>query len=308
MYPHNTEMDLSIANALYFAARGEGLVENQPYATTARVLFSGLGADELFGGYIRHKTAYAHRGFGGLLDELKLDVGRLGKRNLGRDDRVMAHWGREVRFPFLDERLVHWAVESPVWDKCDFANPAVEDPDKRVLRLVAESLGLVSVAREKKRAVSCAILSNHSVYGQEVRHADHIRFNSAPERPRWRAARSRGRHPSLPESKCFLPRILHSFIEDLAMMIVSDTVELGQAIRGPCSDLSPGMGTRFGSCSWPSPFGMGDNPCPPLDSRLGLMRWSRRDSDDLKASLSQDVHSTCTHPNPHEHTIELHQQ
>ncbi|KAF4123903.1 Asparagine synthetase B (glutamine-hydrolyzing) [Geosmithia morbida] len=162
MYPHNTEMDLSIANALYFAARGRGLAsmpssapagEPYCYTTTARVLLSGLGADELFGGYIRHKTAFSHKGYRGLLDEMRLDVGRLGKRNLGRDDRVMAHWGREVRFPFLDERLVRWAVESPVWEKCNFADAAAEDPDKRVLRLVAESLGLLGVSREKKRAI-----------------------------------------------------------------------------------------------------------------------------------------------------------
>ncbi|KAF5021827.1 hypothetical protein F66182_6120 [Fusarium sp. NRRL 66182] len=162
IYPHNTEMDLSIACALYFAARGRGRGETateprpQPYSTTARVLLSGLGADELFGGYGRHGVAYTQRGYAGVVQELKLDVSRLGKRNLGRDDRVMAHWGREVRFPYLDERLVKWAIESPVWEKCDFGAPISEgslDAEKRVLRLVAQSLGMSSVSREKKRAI-----------------------------------------------------------------------------------------------------------------------------------------------------------
>lgn len=156
-------MDLSIANALYFAARGQGSASTSidpvptSYKTTARVLMSGLGADELFGGYIRHMTAFTRGGYPSLIDELKLDVGRLGKRNLGRDDRVMSHWGREVRFPFLDERLVKWAIEVPVWEKCDFGNAASDehlDPEKRVLRLVARNLGMPSVSREKKRAVS----------------------------------------------------------------------------------------------------------------------------------------------------------
>lgn len=160
-------MDLSIANALYFAARGRGegsmAPESRPdtYQTTARVLLSGLGADELFGGYQRHNTAYSRRGYPGLIDELKLDVSRLGKRNLGRDDRAMAHWGREVRFPFLDERLVKWAIEIPAWEKCDFENNVTDeglDPEKRILRLVALESGLFSVATEKKRAVSPFLL------------------------------------------------------------------------------------------------------------------------------------------------------
>lgn len=169
MHPHNTEMDLSIAYALYFAARGAGIGQIDPetpsgcqhVSTPARVLLSGLGADELFGGYVRHATAFGRRGYEGLLEELKLDVGRLGKRNLGRDDRVMAHWGREVRFPYLDEGLVKWAIEAPAWEKCDFATTAATaagegielDPEKRVLRLLAAQLGMRNVAGEKKRAV-----------------------------------------------------------------------------------------------------------------------------------------------------------
>ncbi|RYP77275.1 hypothetical protein DL769_003470 [Monosporascus sp. CRB-8-3] len=165
IYPHNTEMDLSIAIAFYFAARGmgESYVDASEWSpspakvmTPARVLLSGLGADELFGGYARHEVAFRKEGYRGLIDELKLDVTRIGQRNLGRDDRVMAHWGKEVRFPYLDEQLVRCAISCPVWQKCDFQNqthPATVDPAKRVLRLLADELGLPLAAREKKRAV-----------------------------------------------------------------------------------------------------------------------------------------------------------
>lgn len=167
IHPHNTEMDLSIAYALYFAARAAGSassslnVEPISYTSPARVLLSGLGADELFGGYTRHATAFNRNGFTGLLDELELDVNRLGTRNLGRDDRVISNWGREVRFPYLDESLMKWAIECPIWEKCGFQEnepcpPKINDiePGKKVLRLVASKLNMHSVAREKKRAVS----------------------------------------------------------------------------------------------------------------------------------------------------------
>lgn len=164
MHPHNTEMDLSIALALHFAARGQGqgsdssTAEGTEYATRARVLLSGLGADELFAGYIRHATAYKRGGMPALLDELELDISRLGKRNLGRDDRVMSHWSREVRFPYLDEELLTWALAATVSDKCGFgemdeAAEAVIEPGKKVLRCLAWKLGMKGVALEKKRAV-----------------------------------------------------------------------------------------------------------------------------------------------------------
>ncbi|CAJ2513023.1 Uu.00g011420.m01.CDS01 [Anthostomella pinea] len=165
IHPHDTEMDLSIAFALYFAARGmgDGYTENPdwqpspPVVTTpARVLLSGLGADELFGGYSRHEAAFKRGGYPSLIDELKLDVSRIGQRNLGRDDRIMAHWGKEVRFPYLDEEFVRFAIGSPVWEKCDFQNqfhPAVIDPAKRILRLMADQLSLPIAARQKKKAI-----------------------------------------------------------------------------------------------------------------------------------------------------------
>ena len=167
IHPHNTEMDLSIAYVLYFSARGTGKVQIESvdhaihYTTPARVLLSGLGADELFGGYTRHATAFNRRGYQGLSDELEIDFNRLGKRNLGRDDRVISHWGKEVRYPYLDEDLVSWALELPVWKKCGFgqidtceagSSPQLE-PGKKLLRLLAWELGLKNAAAEKKRAI-----------------------------------------------------------------------------------------------------------------------------------------------------------
>lgn len=197
MHPHNTEMDLSISYALYFAARSIGrLVTDNvevEYSSPARVLLSGLGADELFAGYTRHATAFRRNGLTGLLDELDLDIARLGKRNLGRDDRVISNWGKEARFPFLDEALVQWALAAQLTDKCSFGETHQEltdprpngcaaiEPGKKVLRCLAWKLGMTKVATEKKRAVRkyarrpCSVLTRR-------------RFNSVLARPRWRPA------------------------------------------------------------------------------------------------------------------------
>ena len=178
MHPHKTEMDLSIANALFFAARGVGIIRDahdrniiSPYTTQARVLMSGLGADEIFGGYQRHATAYSRSKFEGLFNELELDINRLGKRNLGRDDRVISHWGREVRYPYLDENLLSWALAAPVSEKMGFGEEELSyiksftqrqgvtdtgfiEPGKKALRLLALKLGMKEASMAKKRAVS----------------------------------------------------------------------------------------------------------------------------------------------------------
>ncbi|KAL8693308.1 MAG: hypothetical protein Q9224_003777 [Gallowayella concinna] len=172
IHPHHTEMDLSIACALYFAARGSGTMhcslskDSLPYTTPARVLLSGLGADEVFAGYNRHAIAFARTGYQGLANELQLDYQRLGKRNLGRDDRVISHWAREVRYPYLDEDFLRWALQLPLWEKCGFGQSSADptgpsdltnvlalEPSKLLLRLLSWELGMKSVASEKKRAI-----------------------------------------------------------------------------------------------------------------------------------------------------------
>ncbi|KIX04506.1 uncharacterized protein Z518_05376 [Rhinocladiella mackenziei CBS 650.93] len=178
MYPHNTEMDLSIATALYFAARGQGDVlenrsglwtETRKSFSTARVLLSGLGADELYAGYYRHSAAFARGDLSDLVDELELDFSRMGSRNLGRDDRVMSHWGKEVRYPYLDEDFVRLSLSLPVWEKSGFRpgkripkhygridrveKPEDLEPAKLLLRLAMWKLNMKTAASERKRAI-----------------------------------------------------------------------------------------------------------------------------------------------------------
>lgn len=177
IYPNDTEMDLSIAIAFYFAASGKGSNE---VSSNCKVLLSGLGADELFGGYTRHERIFTGvsnqtkrrlknkpaTDFSDynltllnaeLRDELQCDLDRLWERNLTRDDKVICCWGKEVRYPFLDEDFMNWVTTEgniPLNWKLNYNADTGEITRKLILRRLAEhKMGLDFVAQEPKRAV-----------------------------------------------------------------------------------------------------------------------------------------------------------
>lgn len=98
LHPAHTVMDLNIGTALWLAARGVGRMAGATDAccSAAKVVLLGHGADELCGGYGRHRTRFREDGWAGLAGELQLDMERLWLRNLGRDDRLVADHARCV--------------------------------------------------------------------------------------------------------------------------------------------------------------------------------------------------------------------
>jgi len=158
IYPLNTVLDESLGCALWFASRGKGYLV-QPggphihYNSPARVLVLGMGADELFGGYRRHRTALNVEGWNGLRNELRLDLSRISTRNLGRDNRIISDHGCQGRLPYLDESVVSYVSSLQPWERC-YPKPAFPPGvgDKLLLRLVAWKLGLHYAAGLPKRA------------------------------------------------------------------------------------------------------------------------------------------------------------
>ncbi|CAI9297812.1 unnamed protein product [Lactuca saligna] len=55
---------------------------------------------------------------------MKLDMQRIWKRNLGRDDRCIADNGKEARFPFLDENVIRILLDIPLWEIADLGQPS----------------------------------------------------------------------------------------------------------------------------------------------------------------------------------------
>lgn len=117
--------------------------------------------------------------------ELQLDMGRLWKRNLGRDDRIVADVSREARHPFLDEDVLRTVAALPLWLVC--RPDGGPGGDKVLLRQVATRLGLHRAAQRAKRAIQFGsrIGRAHNIrtFGSNRaanrRHAGGIRFDAA---------------------------------------------------------------------------------------------------------------------------------
>lgn len=197
IHPSNTVMDFNIGTVLWFASKAHGKVLRQgkyttyqselcrysalsdgfaksngsedlqfePYQSKARVLLSGLGADELLGGYGRHRTVFRKAGSEGLALELEKDQKRLWRRNLGRDDRLISDHGRELRHPFLDESFVQFVKSLSLEFICDLSLPPGIG-DKKILRDAANLLGLKQSWSLQKRAIQFGTrIANKKVAG-----------------------------------------------------------------------------------------------------------------------------------------------
>jgi asparagine synthetase B (glutamine-hydrolysing) len=165
----------SLAMALYFASKGVGKIRSS--------------ADELLGGYGRHRTAYGIRGWQGVIEEvsqpfpnspqrfliaiiqLQLELDRIPTRNLGRDDRVISSHGKETRHPFLSLTVVSFLAGLPVHLKLD---PRLELGlgDKMLLRLATRKVGLLEASGRKKKAMQFGSHSARMEAGDGERRGD----------------------------------------------------------------------------------------------------------------------------------------
>ncbi len=105
-----------------------------------KIMFSGLGSEELFAGYERHTKAknVNKECFNGLLN--------MYERDISRDLAIAKEQNIQLKLPFLDEKLIDYALKIPAEFKLSIAQ------NKLIFREVAEQLGLKEFAWRKKRA------------------------------------------------------------------------------------------------------------------------------------------------------------
>lgn len=103
-----------------------------------KVMFSGLGSEEIFAGYQRHKRSLD------VNKECLSGLLKLYERDTYRDDVITMHNNLELRVPFLDRQLIEFALRIPGRYKIDKI-------EKQVLREVAEKW-IGEYAWRKKRA------------------------------------------------------------------------------------------------------------------------------------------------------------
>ena len=142
MYPYNTEMDLSIAIAFYFASSclksitsktilrdkqidWDTFIQSPNKNILPRLKIMNLKQKVLFSGlepmnylldilvmkpFSTRKKNITNDNTNLLYEELQeslnYDISIIHQRNLSRDDRVISCWGKELRYPYLDENFI----------------------------------------------------------------------------------------------------------------------------------------------------------------------------------------------------------
>jgi len=105
-----------------------------------KIMFSGLGSEELFAGYERHLKAknINKECYKGLLN--------MYERDISRDLKIAKAKKIKLKVPYLEKDLIAYALKIPVEFKLS------PTQNKLILREVAEQLGLKEFAWRKKRA------------------------------------------------------------------------------------------------------------------------------------------------------------
>ncbi len=116
--------------------------------SNVRVLFGGLGTEEIFAGYQRHEGALKNNDFEAVHKESWNGLRNMWARDLLRDFKIAKQVGVELRTPYMDSSIIKEAMNlSPIFK-------ISREEKKIILREIAEDFGLAKEFswRKKKAA------------------------------------------------------------------------------------------------------------------------------------------------------------
>jgi len=126
-------LNLSISIPIFFSAR---LAKEQSF----RILLSGQGSDEIFGGYAKYENIVKNQGYSKLNQQLYQDIIDIAEKNLQRDTFASLANGVEITSPFLNQKLINYAIKIPPEYKIRRENSGYIR--KFILRSIAKNLGV----------------------------------------------------------------------------------------------------------------------------------------------------------------------
>jgi asparagine synthase (glutamine-hydrolysing) len=119
-----------------------------------KVLLTGQGADELFGGYKRYLKVYTRFGEEQAWEAITSDIRRMHEENFERDFKVCSFHNVELRLPLASIPLVEFALRIPLNLKIASKEDLLR---KLILRKTAEKFGLpTQIVYKPKKAVQYA--------------------------------------------------------------------------------------------------------------------------------------------------------
>jgi asparagine synthetase B (glutamine-hydrolysing) len=115
------------------------------------LIISGLGSEEIFAGYNRHKISK------NIIEECWNGLINIYQRDLIRETLIPKHFNVELYAPFLDFDVIRIAMRMSLKSKIN------KKQDKITIRKIAKKLGLKEFAKRKKRAAQYGSRFNNAL-------------------------------------------------------------------------------------------------------------------------------------------------
>jgi asparagine synthase (glutamine-hydrolysing) len=143
-----------------------------------KVVLSGQGVDEIFGGYPWYPSIVATEGYASLRDHMIEDLFLLYKETLEREDKTTMAHGIEMREPYLDKQVIKTAFD--IDPKLNVIGPN-DHLGKHVHRKLADQLGIPKDIAYRNKAAAQHGSGIHFIIDEIARenNCDESRISSA---------------------------------------------------------------------------------------------------------------------------------